>query len=193
MLVSLSLGIFLGVCAGYFGANWDRIISWLLSVIWAVPTLLLVFALTIALGKGYWQIFLAIGLTLWVSVARIIRGQVLSLRETPFIEACRGLGFSDRRIIWFHILPNILGPVIVIAANNFATAIVLEAGLSFLSIGVQPPTPSWGLMIQENYGFIITRDPMLALIPGIVLMILVLAFNLVGNGIRDALDIREMR
>ncbi len=190
VLISLSIGIILGAIAGYFGGRVDNIIMWLINVIWSMPTLLLVFGVTLALGKGYWQIFIAVGLTMWVNVARIIRGQVIALRELEYIEAAKALGLKDRRIIIRHILPNVLGPVIVIAASNFASAIVIEAGLSFLGIGVQPPMPSWGLMIKENYNFIITHNPILALAPGIAIMILVLAFNLVGNGLRDALDVR---
>jgi ABC-type dipeptide/oligopeptide/nickel transport system permease subunit len=159
-------------------------------VIWSIPTLLLVFALTLLLGKGFWQVFIAIGLTMWVNVARIVRGQVLVVKKLDYIEAARALGFSDGRIILRHIMPNILGPVMVIAASNFASAIVIEAGLSFLGIGVQPPQPSWGLMIKENYNFIITHNPMLALAPGIAIMFLVLAFNLLGNGLRDALNVK---
>ncbi|MHB1921506.1 MAG: ABC transporter permease [Chitinophagaceae bacterium] len=190
VIISLSIGIFLGALGGYFGGWVDGVVMWLINVVWAIPTLLLVFAITLALGKGFWQIFLAVGLTMWVNVARIIRGQVLSLREVEFIEAARALGYGHFRIIFRHILPNILGPVIVVAANNFASAIIVEAGLSFLGIGVQPPTPSWGLMIRENYGFIITHHPMLAIIPGLAIMLLVLAFNLLGNGLRDAMDVR---
>ncbi|MGH2646144.1 MAG: ABC transporter permease, partial [Ginsengibacter sp.] len=122
--------------------------------------------------------------------ARTIRGQVLSLRELEYIQAAKALGLKNMRIILRHILPNVLGPVIVIAASNFASAIIIEAGLSFLGVGVQPPMPSWGLMIKENYNFIITHNPALALAPGIAIMILVLAFNLLGNGLRDALDVR---
>ncbi len=191
VLISLFIGIALGAVAGYYRGKVDDVIMWLINVVWSVPSLLLVFALTIAIGKGFWQIFIAVGLTLWVSVARIVRGQVLSVREMPYIEATRALGYKPGRIIVRHILPNILGPVLVIAANNFATAIVIEAGLSFLGIGIQPPTPSWGLMLKENYGFIITHNPWLALIPGIAIMIMVLAFNLLGNGLRDAVDVKE--
>ncbi len=191
VLISLFIGITLGAVAGFYRGKMDEVIMWLINVVWSVPSLLLVFALTIAIGKGFWQIFIAVGLTLWVSVARIVRGQVLSVREMPYIEATRALGYRPGRIIVRHILPNILGPVLVIAANNFATAIVIEAGLSFLGIGVQPPTPSWGLMLKENYGFIITHHPWLALIPGIAIMIMVLAFNLLGNGLRDAVDVKE--
>jgi ABC-type dipeptide/oligopeptide/nickel transport system permease subunit len=190
VIISLSIGVLLGSLAGYFGGKTDEVIMWFINVIWSIPTLLLVFAITLMLGKGFWQVFIAIGLTMWVSVARIIRGQILSVRELEYVEAARALGFSDRRIILRHILPNVMGPVLVVAASNFASAIVIEAGLSFLGVGVQPPQPSWGLMIKENYNFIITHNPMLALAPGIAIMLLVLAFNLLGNGLRDALNVR---
>lgn len=188
--ISLTVGIFLGAVAGYFRGWIDEAILWLINVVWSIPTLLLVFAITLALGKGFWQVFLAVGLTLWVNVARLVRGQVLSLRELNYIEATKAMGFSNARTIFKHILPNVMGPVIVIAASNFASAIVIEAGLSFLGVGVQPPQPSWGLMIKENYNFIITNNPMLAIAPGIAIMLLVLAFNLLGNGLRDVLDVR---
>ncbi len=190
VIISLTLGIFLGAIAGYFRGKWDDIIMWLINVIWSIPTLLLVFAITLLLGKGFWQVFVAVGLTMWVNVARLVRGQILATREMQYVEAAKALGFSHFRIIARHILPNIMGPILVIAASNFASAIVIEAGLSFLGVGVQPPQPSWGLMIKENYNFIITQNPMLALAPGFAIMLLVLAFNLLGNGLRDALNVR---
>ena len=191
VIISLTLGILLGALAGYYRGWIDEVIMWLVNVTWSIPTLLLVFAITLALGKGFWQIFIAIGLTLWVSVARLVRGQVMALKEMEYVQAAKALGFKNNRIILRHILPNILGPLLVIAAGNFATAIIVEAGLSFLGIGVQPPQPSWGLMIKENYNFVITHNPMLALIPGIAIMLLVLAFNLLGNGLRDAVDVKS--
>lgn len=190
VLLSLSVGVLLGALAGYFGGRVDEIILWLVNVVWSIPTLLLVFAIMLVLGKGFWQVFIAIGLTLWVNVARIVRGQVLAVREREYVEAARALGYSHSRILFRHILPNIMGPVWVVSASNFASAIVIEAGLSFLGVGVQPPQPSWGLMIKENYNFIITHNPMLALAPGLAIMALVLAFNLLGNGLRDVLDVR---
>ncbi|WEK36749.1 MAG: ABC transporter permease [Candidatus Pseudobacter hemicellulosilyticus] len=191
LLISLSIGVLLGALAGYFRGRVDDVIMWGINVIWSIPTLLLVFAITLMLGKGFWQVFIAIGLTLWVNVARIIRGQVMSVREMEYVEAARALGYAAPRIILRHILPNVMGPVMVVAAANFATAIVIEAGLSFLGVGVQPPQPSWGLMIKENYNFIITHNPMLALAPGFAIMLLVLAFNLLGNGLRDALQVKS--
>jgi peptide/nickel transport system permease protein len=191
VLISLTLGILLGSLAGYYRGRTDDIIMWFINVVWSIPTLLLVFAITLVLGKGFWQVFVAVGLTLWVSVARMIRGQVFSIRELEYIEATRALGYSDLRTIGVHILPNVMGPVLVMGASNFATAIVIEAGLSFLGVGVQPPQPSWGLMIKENYNFIITNNPMLAIVPGLAIMILVLSFNLLGNGLRDAMDVKS--
>jgi ABC-type dipeptide/oligopeptide/nickel transport system permease subunit len=190
VLISVTLGIVLGAAAGYYRGITDKLIMWLVNVTWSIPTLLLVFAITLALGKGFWQIFIAVGLTMWVSVARLVRGQVIAIKQLEYIQAAKALGLSNSRIIRRHILPNISGPVMVIAAGNFATAIIVEAGLSFLGIGVQPPQPSWGLMIKENYNFIITHNPLLALIPGFAIMLLVLAFNLLGNGLRDAIDVK---
>lgn len=190
VIISVSIGLILGSLAGFYRGRIDDLIMWFINVIWSIPTLLLVFAITLALGKGFWQVFVAVGLTMWVNVARLVRGQVLAVRELEYVEAARALGFKDIRIIAGHIWPNILGPVLVIAAANFASAIVIEAGLSFLGVGVQPPTPSWGLMIKENYNFIITQNPMLALAPGFAIMILVLAFNLLGNGLRDAMNVK---
>jgi peptide/nickel transport system permease protein len=191
VILSLLIGVVLGSIAGYYRGRTDEIIMWLVNVVWSIPTLLLVFAITLVLGKGFWQVFIAIGLTTWVNVARLIRGQVMGIKELEYVEAGRALGYSSARIIIRHILPNVMGPVIVIAASNFASAIVIEAGLSFLGVGVQPPQPSWGLMIKENYNFIITQNPMLALAPGFAIMILVLAFNMLGNGLRDALQVKE--
>ena len=186
--IALLLGVLLGSLAGFFRGRIDNFIVWLINVVWSIPTLLLVIAITFALGKGFWQVFIAVGLTMWVDVARVVRGQIISLRENEYVEAARALGLPNIRIIARHILPNITGPVVVISAANFASAILIEAGLSFLGIGVQPPMPSWGTMIRENYGYIILDKAYLAVIPGLCIMLLVMAFMLVGNGLRDALD-----
>lgn len=190
VFISLFVGIPIGAIGGYYRGRVDDFIMWLINVVWSIPTLLLVIAITLALGKGFWQIFVAVGLTMWVEVARIVRGQFISYRENEFVEAARALGFSDRRIIFKEILPNILAPVIVISAANFAAAILVESGLSFLGIGAQPPTPSWGNLIKENYSHIILGDAHLALFPGIAIMLLVLAFNVFGNVLRDAFDVK---
>ena len=188
--IALLIGILLGSLAAYYGGWVDNVIMWFINVVWSIPTVLLVIAITFALGKGFWQVFIAVGLTMWVDVARVVRGQVLSIKEKEYIEAARALGYRTPRIIFRHILPNITGPVTVITASNFASAILLEAGLSFLGIGVQPPMPSWGSMVKENYGQILLDSAYQAFIPGLAIMLIVLAFMLLGNGIRDALDIK---
>lgn len=192
VLISIVIGILLGAIAGYFRGWIDDVIMWLINVVWSIPTLLLVIAITLVLGKGILQVFIAVGLTMWVDVARLIRGQILSIREKEFVEAGRALGFKNMRIILKHILPNVMGPVIVIAASNFASAILTEAGLSFLGIGAQPPTPSWGEMINAHRGYVLVDAAYLAFVPGLAIMVLVLAFMLVGNGLRDALDSKSL-
>lgn len=190
VLIALLIGITLGALAAYYGGWVDNLIVWFINVVWSIPTVLLVIAITFALGKGFWQVFIAVGLTMWVDIARVVRGEVFSLKEKEFVTAGRALGYSSLRIIFRHILPNIAGAIIVVTASNFATAILLEAGLSFLGIGVQPPMPSWGTMVKENYSYILLDSAYLALLPGLAIMLIVLAFMLVGNGLRDALDIK---
>ena len=191
VFISLIIGVLMGSIAGYFGGKWDKLIMWVINVTWSIPTLLLVIAITLALGKGFWQVFIAVGLTMWVEVARIVRGQVMSVKEMQYVTAARALGYTDFRIILRHILPNILAPVIVISAANFAAAILIESGLSFLGIGAQPPMSSWGAMIKDHYNYIILGKPYLALIPGLCIMSLVMAFMLIGNSLRDALDVKS--
>jgi peptide/nickel transport system permease protein len=194
VFISILIGVLMGALAGFYRGRVDDIIVWFINVVWSIPTLLLVIAITLALGKGFWQVFIAVGLTMWVEVARVIRGQILSLREKEFVEAGRALGFKNRRIIWRHVLPNVLGPVIVISAANFASAILTEAGLSFLGIGAQPPTASWGAMINAYRGYIIGDESFayLAILPGLAIVLMVLAFVLLGNGLRDALDAKAI-
>jgi peptide/nickel transport system permease protein len=191
VLISLIIGVSLGAIAGYYGGWIDSALSWVMNILWSLPALLLVIALSFALGKGLWQIFVAVGLSMWVEAARLVRGQVMSLKQAEYIEAARALGYSDFRIITRHILLNIAGPVLVIAASNFASAILLEAGLSFLGFGAQPPVPTWGGMIREHYGYIVMDAAYLALLPGIAIMLMVFAFNLVTTGLRDAFDIKS--
>lgn len=190
VFISLIIGIFMGSVAGYFGGKVDALIMWIINVTWSIPTLLLVIAITLALGKGFWQVFIAVGLTMWVEVARVVRGQIISTKELQYVTAARALGFNDYRIITKHILPNIMAPVIVISAANFAGAILIESGLSFLGIGAQPPMASWGAMIKDHYNYIILGKPYLAIIPGLCIMSLVMAFMLMGNALRDALDVK---
>ncbi len=191
ILIALLLGITLGALAAYYGGWVDNLILWIINVVWSIPTVLLVIAITFVLGKGFWQIFIAVGLTMWVDIARVVRGEVFSIKEKEYIEATRALGYSTFRTLFRHILPNIAGAIVVIAASNFASAILLEAGLSFLGIGVQPPMPSWGMMVKENYGYILLDNAYLAFLPGLAIMLIVLAFMLLANGLRDALDIKR--
>ena len=188
VIISLAVGIFFGALGGYYGGKVDAVVMWIVNVIWSIPTLLLVIAITLALGKGFWQVFVAVGLTMWVEVARVVRGQVISAKEMQYVTAARALGFGNFRIIVNHILPNIMAPVIVISAANFASAILVESGLSFLGLGAQPPVPTWGSIIKDHYNYIILGKPFLAMVPGVAIMLLTLAFMIVGNALRDALD-----
>ena len=191
VFISLLIGISLGLVAGFYRGRVDSVIMWFVNVIWSIPTLLMVIAITLALGKGFWQVFVAVGLTMWVEVARIVRGQVLAIRELEYVEASKVLAYSSYRIIVKHILPNVIGPVIVISAANFAAAILIEAGLSFLGIGAQPPIPTWGGIIKDHYSYILMDKAYLAIIPGLAIMSLVLSFMILGNGLRDAFDVRN--
>jgi peptide/nickel transport system permease protein len=191
VFISMFIGTAIGAIGGFFRGRIDDFIIWLINVVWSIPTLLLVIAITLALGKGFWQVFVAVGLTMWVEVARVVRGQFLSLREKEFVEAGKALGFSNFRIIFKHVLPNVIGPIIVLSAADFASAIIMEAGLSFLGIGAQSPMASWGSMIRDNNDFIYTKSSILAILPGLAIMVMVLAFIILGNGLRDALDVKS--
>ena len=190
VLISLVVGVFIGAIAGYFGGTIDRFMVWLINVVWSIPTLLMVIGITLALGKGYWQVFIAVGLTMWVEVARVVRGQVISIKEKTFVQAARVLGYTNYRILLKHILPVVIPPLIVISAANFASAILIESGLSFLGIGAQPPVPSWGGMIKDHFRYILLGKPYLAVVPGLAIMSLVFAFMTLGNSLRDALDVK---
>ncbi|SRR5579883_87729 len=188
-LCSLVIGVLIGSLAGYYRGWVDDGFMWFTNVVWSIPSLLLIIAISIALGLGLWQTIIAIGITEWVDMARIVRGQFFSLRETEYVEATKALGLSNMRTIFRHILPNSLGPIIVIATAGFANAIIYEASLSFLGLGVQPPTATWGQMIHDGYGFIAAGSNWgLTLFPALAIMIAVFAFNLFGDGLRDAFD-----
>ena len=189
VIISLLIGTSLGLMAGYYRGKTDAQISWFINVIWSLPTMLLVVAINFALGKGFWQIFIAIGLSSWVEIARVVRGQVFGIREKEYIQAAKVLGFSSTRIMLRHIMPNLSSSLIVLSVSIFGSAILLESGLSFLGIGISPPTPSWGLMIQENYKAIVSGSAYLAIVPGLAIMLLVMSVNFLGIALRDALDI----
>ncbi len=187
--IAIFIGLVLGALAGYFRGRTDIFVMWLVNVIFAFPAVLLIIALSVVLGKGLWQAFVAIGLTGWVDIARIVRGQFFSLRETEFVEATKAIGFKSSRVIIRHILPNCLGPVIVTGTVGLAAAIIFEASLSFLGLGVQPPTASWGQMIFDGYKYIVVGTNWgLAIFPSIAIMLTVFAVNLLGDGLRDAFD-----
>jgi len=190
VLISILIGVAIGAVAGYFGGWLDKLMLFLMTVVWSVPGIMLVIAISLALNsKGIWVSFVAVGLTMWVDVARVVRGQFLSLKEKTYIEAVKVLGLPQYRIIINHILPNMIGPLIVIASANFAAAILMEAGLSFLGLGVQPPAPSWGMMVNEGFQLIGAQAGLfLVLLSSACISLLVLSFNLLGNGLRDAYD-----
>lgn len=190
VVIAIFVGVAFGAIGGFFGGIIDKISMWIMTVVWSIPGIMLVIAISLALhSKGIWVAFVAVGLTMWVDVARVVRGQILSIKEKLYVEAATALGIGNMRIIFRHILPNIMGPLIVITTANFASAILIEAGLSFLGMGVQPPMPSWGMMVNEGYNSNWESDGgYLVLIPSLCICLLVLAFNLFGNGLRDAYD-----
>ena len=187
IIISLIIGTILGLLAGYYGGKIDKIIMWIVNVMWSVPTLLLAIAITLSLGKGMWQVFFAIGLTMWVEVTRILRGKVIVEREKEYVLALKTLGVSDFKIIKNHVLPNVFNPIIIICAANFSTAILLEAGLSFLGIGAESPIPTWGKMIKDHYAYIVLDKAYLALLPGVCILLLVMAFMSLGNYLKEKL------
>jgi peptide/nickel transport system permease protein len=185
--IQLFAGTFLGLVAGYFGGKLDGLIMRMMDIILAFPSLLLALAIAFALGKNLTNAMLAIGIVGIPGFARLVRGQVLTVRERDFIQAARALGGKDRRIIWKHILPNTAPPLIVQVSLSLAFAVLTEASLSFLGLGAAPPAPSWGSMLSMARGYM-DSAPWLALAPGAAIFILVLGFNLLGDGIRDAFD-----
>lgn len=190
--IGLLVGITIGAVAGYFGRVIDRILMRFTDVMLAFPTLVLLIMVIALFEPSIWVVVVVLGLTGWMSIARIVRGEVLSLREREFVQAARALGMSDWRIITRHILPGTLAPIIVYATLGIGSTILVEAGLSFLGLGVQPPTPSWGNMISQGRDTLITAW-WIATFPGLAIVFTVMAFNLVGDGLRDALDPRMRR
>ena len=187
--ISTILGVIIGLISGYFGGRTDSIIMRLLDVIFAFPSVLLALAAVAAFGPSRINLILIMGLIFSARFARIVRGSVLSVKEKDFIEAVRSVGAKDSTIMFKFILPNVLSPIIVQATFNLSTAIMIEAGLSFLGLGTQPPQPSWGQMLNEARAYM-EQAPWLAFFPGIAIVYAVLAFNFFGDGLRDALDPR---
>ncbi len=188
--IAVTIGVSVGTTAGYFGGRIDAVLSRIVDALMAFPTLVLLITLVAVVGPSLVNVILVIGATVWASYARVVRAEVLSLREQEFILAAQATGATDRRIIFRHLVPNVVGPVIVLATLGVGGIIILEAALSFLGLGVRPPTPDWGGMLADGRAYI-TTYPQIVIAPGIVIAITVLAFNLLGDGLRDALDPRH--
>jgi peptide/nickel transport system permease protein len=187
--IALTIGVAIGATAGYFGGGLDQVLSRVVDTLMAFPTLALLITLNAVLGGSLLTVVVIIGMTQWASYARVSRAEVLSLREREFVAAARGIGAPTNQIMTRHVLPNMVGPLIVLASLDIGAIIILESALSFLGLGVKPPTPSWGGMLADGRAFIRTY-PHIAIVPGLAITMSVLAFNLVGDGLRDALDPR---
>ncbi|MGH6609283.1 MAG: ABC transporter permease [Burkholderiaceae bacterium] len=193
VLISAFIGMIIGAVSGYYGGWIDRLFSgFLFNVFMAFPSILLAIAMVAFLGPSIRNLILALSVIGWVGYARLMRGQVLKVREYDFVTAARALGTSDARILFRHILPNAVQPLIVQASLGMAGAVLSEASLSFLGLGVQPPTPSWGVMLNDARSFLRVA-PHLLIFPGVAVMLTVLAFNFVGDGLREWLDPKQKR
>lgn len=187
--ISLIIGVVLGAIAGYYGGIVDHVISGVTDVAWAFPTTLLAIAIIASLGPSLVNVMISVALVYWSGYARLVRGEFLSLKEQEFVEAARALGYSDLRIIFRHILPNAIAPAIVLTTLSIPKAIIVESSLSFLGLGAQPPTPSWGSIINSGREYLI-EAPWISLFPGLMIALIVLGFNLFGDSLRDTLDPR---
>jgi oligopeptide transport system permease protein len=191
-VIVIAIGVVVGLLAGFYRGFLDIIVSTLINIFYGIPDLLVALVLVLLLGRGLGIIIFAIAITRWMDMARLVRGQTLALREREFVEAARAGGAKARRIIFRHILPNALGPIIVQATFGVPMAILFEAFLSFLGLGVPPPTPSWGAMAADGF-HAIRISPHIVLAPAIALSLTLMAFNFLGDGLRDALDPRQKR
>lgn len=187
--ITVAVGSVLGALAGYYGGTVDAVIMRLVDVLLSMPTIFLLLALAAFLKPTVFTITLIIGLNSWMSVSRMVRGQILSIKQQEFIMAARAMGSNDRRLIFRELLPNAMAPVLVAATLNVATAILLESSLSYLGYGIQPPTASWGNMLNNAQTYVLYA-PWVAVYPGIMITLTVLSFNFAGDGLRDALDPR---
>ena len=189
--IYVTLGVLLGSLAGFYGGRVDGWIMRFTEVVMAFPTLIILITIVAIVGPGLFNSMIAIGLIGWTGIARLVRGQILSIREMDFVTAARAVGATQGRILAQHVLPNVIAPIVVAATFGIAGAILTEAGLSFLGLGIKPPTPSWGNMINEAQQLtIIESKPWIWLGPGLMITLSVLAINFIGDGLRDALDPR---
>jgi len=187
VMIEAIIGITAGTIAGYFGGKIDDVIMRIVDVFLSIPTIVLAIALAAALGGGLKNVIIATGLIIWVGFARLVRGEVLKIKQEPYIEAAKAMGINDLKIIFRHVLPNALSPIIVYTTLSMPSAILISAALSFLGLGVQPPTPEWGAMVSEGKALLGTAW-WISAFPGLAILMLSLAFNMVGDGLRDALD-----
>lgn len=185
--IAVIIGVAVGAAAGYFGGWVDEVLSLLIDTLMAFPLIALLIVLAAVIGPSLITTIVVIGATVWARYARVVRAEVMSLRQRDFITAAKALGGNDNRVIWKHVVPNVLGSVIVLASLQIGSIIILESALSFLGLGVRPPTPTWGGILADGRAFIL-RYPHIAIFPGIMIVITVLAFNFIGDGLRDALD-----
>jgi peptide/nickel transport system permease protein len=189
-LIATVIGVAIGAIAGFFGGWTDSILSRFIDSLMAFPLLALLLVLAAVLGPSLVTVTLIIGATVWTAYARVVRADIMSLRERDYVLAARAIGVQAPRLIVRHMLPNIMGPVIVLATLGIGSIIILEAALSFLGLGVQPPMPSWGRALSDARPHIL-RFPHMAIVPGVMITLTVLAFNLIGDGLRDAIDPRQ--
>lgn len=186
-LANTLIGILLGLTAGYFGKFWDDIVMGFTNIMISIPSMIFALAVMALLGPGLFNLFLALGLTNWAYSCRITRSQVLSAKSLTYVKAARALGYGNRKIMLSQILPNVMGPILVVATLGVAQTILLEAALSFLGLGIQPPTPSWGGMLATARDQFFTT-PWISIFPGVAIFVTVLGLNLFGDGLRDLLD-----
>ena len=190
--IATGVGTLIGSIAGFFGGRTDAALMRVTDVVMTFPALVVIIALVSVFGPSIYNTMIGIGLLTWPTIARLVRGEFLTLREQPFVEAAKGLGARSPRLIFRHVLPNALGPIVVAATFGVASAILLEAGLSFLGLGVQPPTPSWGNMLRDAQSLTVLETmPWLWVPPGVMIVAAVLSINFIGDGLRDAVDPRS--
>ena len=190
--VALTIGVVYGAVAGFFGGKIDSLLMRIVDIMYALPFTIFVILLMVFFGRDIWLLFLAIGAVEWLTMARIVRGQIMSLKKMEFIEAARSIGLGKRRIIFRHMIPNILGPIIVYTTLTIPAVMLLEAFLSFLGLGVQPPLSSWGVLIKDGAEKM-EEYPWLLMFPGVVFSLTLFSLNFLGDGLRDALDVRSSK